>query len=268
MFIEHEGVKLFYEDVGQGSPALVFVHGWLMTHEVWGDQVRAFAPHTRVITPDLRGFGQSDKPPGEYTFKRFAADLHEMLNQLGVQRPILVGWSKGASIGLVYASLYPDELTGLALVGGGAKFISTGDYPYGLPAPIFDDLLQQFEADFEGSTRGFIEGMLPERPGAHPLKDDLLNLCRTAVPAVALNSLRNDAADDLRGLLPELRLPVLIACGERDTVCPVAGSVYMRDRLPDAQLQIFPGLGHAPFLTDPAAFNQHLGAFISRLRPA
>jgi pimeloyl-ACP methyl ester carboxylesterase len=193
MFVDRDSVRLFYDIQGQGEPALVFLHGWLMSHEVWRNQVAYFAQHSRVVTLDLRGFGQSDKPAGEYTFEVFADDLHFLLQHLGIRQPVLIGWSKGASIGLVYAAAHPDDLAALVLVGGGPKFIATDDFIHGLPADVFAGLLGQFEADFSASVQDFISAMLPEMAGENPLKAWLFDLSRQSVPVIALNSIRNDA---------------------------------------------------------------------------
>lgn len=263
-FLKHDGVKLFYTDEGRGTPPLLFVHGWLMSHAVWRAQIDFFRATHRVVTVDLRGFGQSDKPDAQYNFELFVDDLDFTIHTLELHKPVLIGWSKGVSIALVYAAAHPETLGGLVLVDGGAKFIATDDFPDGLPANVFTSLLAQFETDFDTSARGFIDAMLPETTD-EPLKQWLHNLTRQTTPAVALNSIVNDTKYDLRPLLPKIDVPTLILCGEQDTICPPGASRQMQASLPNAELHMFPGAGHAPFLTASEAFNTRLAAFLATL---
>ena len=73
--IVHQGIRLAYEDRGAGKPAFVFVHGWTCNHTFFAPQAAHFAQRHRVVSVDLRGHGESDKPQGPYPIAAYADDL-------------------------------------------------------------------------------------------------------------------------------------------------------------------------------------------------
>jgi len=261
MILNRDGVKLFYEDTGRGGRTLVFVHGLMMTGEVWKYQVPAFSKDFRVITMDLRGFGRSDKPEGAYTFEVFAEDIHAVIAKTGAVNPVFIGWSMGVSIGIVYASLYPEDLSKLVLVDGTPLFVATEDFPYGVPPEAAAQLVQVLQADFSVGARHFVEMMFPE-PDAGDLKEWVFGLTQKSPQKSALNCLASAGNRDLRPLLGGISFPTLVMCGGDDQVCIPEASRNISENLGSASFHIFPEKGHAPFLTDTPAFNRKVRAFV------
>ncbi len=263
MFLNRDGVQLFYDAQGEGEPTLLFVHGWAMSHEVWREQVAAFSPNHRVVCIDLRGFGQSGKPEGEYTFELFADDLDFVIRELGMEKPILVGWSMGVSIALVYVAAHPDRLSKLVLVDGTPVLIAREDFPDGAPEEAIQGLLGAIQADFAGGMRAFVDLVFPE-PDTDQLKNWVHSITQQTTPAIAVNSMNNSTGPDLRPLLKQITVPTLILYGELDQACSPAVNRYMHAQIANSEIHEFPGKGHAPFLTDAEAFNQRLGIFVSQ----
>ncbi len=262
MMLSRNGVKLHYELCGEGEQTLVFIHGWLTSGELWRYQVAEFQKDYRILTFDLRGFARSDTPDVEYTFALFADDLRWMLNELGITKPVLIGWSKGVSIAIVYASKHPDDVAGLVLIGGGPKFVNVEDFTHGITQDTFDEMVAEFEADYRASAHNFVEVCMPESDD-ETLKTWLHDMALLTPPWVALNSIRNDSREDLRPLLSKVLVQTLIVCGTEDTICPPASSEYMRDHMANASLHLFDGLGHSPYLTDVAGFNSLLRDYLA-----
>ena len=77
----HNGTKLAYEERGTGDPAFVFVHGWTCDRSFFAPQVDHFAQHHRVVSLDLRGHGESDKPQGEYPIAAYADDISYLIEE-------------------------------------------------------------------------------------------------------------------------------------------------------------------------------------------
>jgi pimeloyl-ACP methyl ester carboxylesterase len=102
-----DGVALVYDDVGRGSPPLLFVHGWACDHTYFEPQVAHFGRLHRTITVDLRGHGESDKPRQDYTMAGFADDLAWLCVQLEAKKPVVVGHSMGGTVALVLAAHHP-----------------------------------------------------------------------------------------------------------------------------------------------------------------
>ncbi|HWY24837.1 MAG TPA: alpha/beta fold hydrolase, partial [Nevskia sp.] len=92
------GVRLHYEEAGEGVP-LVLLHGIGASRQDWEFNVPALARRYRVITPDLRGFGLSERS-GNYSVATFANDIWQLLEQLEVERFHLIGHSMGGAVAL------------------------------------------------------------------------------------------------------------------------------------------------------------------------
>ena len=110
---------------GRHGPNLVLLHGLASTRKIWDLVAPLLAPYTSIITLDQRGHGDSDKPAVGYDFATISHDLHLALETLSVPRPIIVGHSWGGNVAVEFASAYPDEVAGIALIDGGLIQIST-----------------------------------------------------------------------------------------------------------------------------------------------
>jgi pimeloyl-ACP methyl ester carboxylesterase len=118
---EVNGVHLQVQDEGEGSP-VVLLHGWPDSHHLWRNQIPALtAAGHRVIAPDLRGFGESDKPEAieSYAVPHHLADVQALADTLGLERFALVGHDWGAAISWAFASLIPDRLERLVAISVG-----------------------------------------------------------------------------------------------------------------------------------------------------
>lgn len=262
MYLERDGVRLFYDVQGEGEPTILLVHGWGFSHEIWREQVEEFSKDHRVVTPDLRGYGRSDKPETEYTFELFADDLDYLIRSLDLEKPILVGWSMGASIALEYAATHPEQVSKLVLVDGTPVLVASEDFPYAGPPEALVGLSTAMEQDYSAGMRAFAELIFPE-PGTDQLKEWAYGLTQQTTPSIALNTIANSAAADLRPLLDRIKAPTLILHGELDQACTPAANQYMHSQIPDSRIHEFAGKGHAPFLTDTEAFNKQLRGFVS-----
>ena len=94
-------VTLSVEDEGSG-PAVVFIHGWSCSGRFFQRQLPYFARSHRVVIPDLRGHGRSEKTLSGHTLPQYAEDLRELFGSLSLERPVLVGWSMGAEVAWEY----------------------------------------------------------------------------------------------------------------------------------------------------------------------
>src|SRR2546428_11768419 len=110
-----DGVKIAYEERGTGSPAFVFVHGWTCTRSFFAPQAEAFAKRHRVVSVDLRGHGESDKPQGAYPISAYADDVAHLIGELKLGKVIAVGHSMGGVRGLQLAVAPPDRRAGNGL---------------------------------------------------------------------------------------------------------------------------------------------------------
>jgi pimeloyl-ACP methyl ester carboxylesterase len=120
-----DGVKIQLAIWEGNGKQILCVHGITANCRFWDCLASALAPHHRVIAIDLRGRGLSDKPPTGYSIEHHCKDILALMNDQGLQRPVLMGHSLGAFISLVFAAQYPQRVDRLILVDGGGKLSET-----------------------------------------------------------------------------------------------------------------------------------------------
>ena len=265
MILEKAGKKLYFEVQGKGEPTLLFVHGLMASSAVWREQLSCFAQRYRVVTFDLTGYGQSAKPDSiAYTSDVWFDDLDVLIEHLNLHKPILIGWSMGGAIGIGYAVTRPKALSKLVLVDTTPLLVAPPDvFEYATPPEAAEQLGEALLNNFSVGARGFIEMMFPEH-NSESLKDEIHAISQQTTAPIALESMGNLGYDDLRPMLDRIQVPTLILHGEADQCCLLGAGQFLADMIPNAQIHIFPGKGHAPFLTDALAFNERLAAFIKK----
>lgn len=269
-FIESTaGVNIYYEETGAGRP-LVFVHGWSMSGRVWRFQAEGLAGACRVITLDLRGHGRSGvSAAADFSMAALAGDVAALFERLDLEGAVLVGWSMGAQVALQAFAAVRKRLAALVLVGGTPRFTADADYPYGLAPVEAKGMGVRLKRDYEKTLGGFFRQMFAEdelsREQENRIAREIVMGGRLPEPGVAQQALETLAAADLRAVLPGIDLPVLLLHGDRDAICLPAASRYMAERLPRATLMIIKGVGHAPFLSRPAEFNDLLAEFVGEI---
>ena len=114
-YAEVDGVRLHYWIAGRGEPVLL-LHGYAETSRMWRPLIKELARTRTVIAPDLRGFGDSSKPPGGYTKATMAQDVHALMSSLGLRRSAVVGHDIGLMVAYAYAAQYPAEVDRIVLM--------------------------------------------------------------------------------------------------------------------------------------------------------
>jgi pimeloyl-ACP methyl ester carboxylesterase len=115
------GTSIYYECEGSGPP-LLMIHGLGSSGDDWAFQRGEFARHFSLILPDLRGSGRSDKPPGPYSIRQFAADLWALLDALGIASANILGFSLGGAVAQEMALAQPARVRKLALCNALANY--------------------------------------------------------------------------------------------------------------------------------------------------
>ncbi len=114
-FANVNGTRLHYLAAGTGDP-VVLLHGYAETSHMWLPLMAKLAATHTVIAPDLRGAGQSAKPPGGYTKAEMAKDIHALVQKLGFEKIRLVGHDIGLMVAYAYAAQYPNEVDRIVLM--------------------------------------------------------------------------------------------------------------------------------------------------------
>ncbi len=259
------GVTIQYESKGEGNP-LVFIHGWSMSGRVWRYQADALASSYRVITMDLRGHGDSSGQAAGYAFEDFAADTAELFEQLGLRNAVLIGWSMGVQVAIRAFKPIKDRLAALVFVGGTPKFTASDDYPCGLPPAETRSMAIRLRRNYVKTMGDFFHGMFAEgelsRDSYQHIVRDMVMGGKLPERETALKTLDTLVSSDLRPLLREIDVPVLLVHGSKDIITMPEASRYMTRYLPHATLKIIEGTGHAPFISRPEGFNALLHSFM------
>lgn len=109
------GIRQNYIDAGEGAP-VVLLHGFPETNFAWRFQIPVLGELYRIIAPDLRGYGETDKPATGYDKRNMARDLAALLDELGIDRIALVGHDRGARVATRFAKDYPERVDRLVVM--------------------------------------------------------------------------------------------------------------------------------------------------------
>ena len=250
-----------------GQPIL-FIHGFSQCWLAWSRQLDSgLASDYRLIAMDMRGHGKSEAPRTGYDdSKLWADDIATTIRELDLDRPILCGWSYGPIVILDYIRHYgEDAIGGVHFVSGITKLGS--DAALSVLAPEFLALVPDLlSSDAEQSVRG-LDSLLRMCFVSEPAVADLYLMLgwNVSVPPFVRQALFSRVFDN-DDLLRTLRSPVLISHGAEDAVVRRAVVEQHHALIPNAQVDVMPGVGHAPFWENAPDFNRKLGAFCQETR--
>jgi len=239
--------------ISGAGPDVVLLHGWALNGGVWRHMAGELARRHRVTVIDLPGHGRSSMPPGDYTLPRLAEAVAAALPG----RCRLVGWSLGGMVALQIALDTGPDIDRLVLVDSTPQFVANEAWPYGLEAAVLDGFAEQLKRDYRATIQRFLALQTLTAENARETLIALKEQMAEAPPpdpralAGGLAILRHAS---LASRLGDIRAPVTVIQGERDTLVPAAAARAMAERLPRADLHLIKSAGHAPFLSHPRAF--------------
>jgi len=273
--ISVRGVGLFYEEAGSGIP-LVLLHPWPTDHAMWMFQVPVFSEGYRVITPDSRGLGRSDKPKSGYSPTSLADDLEGLLDHLGIEKAFVVGLSLGGAVAMMFTLNHPDRVR--ASIWVGAPKLPLIDFMFkeksGRSRPLPDVYKEALKA---GGYTNFWNTVWKPNSG-YLLHSSFLStplgsyLCRYLFEeryprlnkdARSLIGLLDGMSEDK--VLRELRtvkVPVAMVSGTDDPTLP-----YIREHkkyCPQAEYYEIPKSGHVCTMDQAEEFNRIMARFLRK----
>lgn len=246
-----DGLRLHYLAQGFG-PAVVLIHGLGSCAEDWSLlQTPTLSQRYRVLMPDLRGHGRSDKPPGPYTIPQMADDIAGFLNALGTDSAHVIGLSLGGAVAQALAVRHPERVRSLVLVNTFAYLRPKGWAEWRTTVIRIGALLVNLALH----ARREAEELFP-RPGQAGLRRVAYQrLCANdpdAYRAAMMAAARYDGRRDLG----RIRAPTLVVAGSEDTVVPLRAKKELAAGIPGARLVVIPHSGHATPTDQPVRFNR------------
>ena len=254
---------LTYLEAGEpDGRALVLLHGFPLTADMWREQLAAPPHGWRVLAPDFAGFGGCDDHGGEsVSLDDYAGDVLTWLGRLGVQQIVLAGLSMGGYVALALARLAPERLNALVLAD--TKAPADSDEARAGRDRMLDTL-------GEHGTDGVAAEMLPKLLGAttRSSRPQLVAEVRSLIlpnppDGVRRGILRLRGRPDATAVLPRIGVPTLVLVGEEDEVTPPKDARALATAIPQATLETLPGAGHLSNLEAPSRFNAALHRFLA-----
>jgi pimeloyl-ACP methyl ester carboxylesterase len=235
------GISLAYERRGQGKP-LVLIHGYPLDHRIWEEVAARLEDAFDLILPDLRGFGESSTVSTAYTMYDMAADLAGLLDHLGIPRAALAGHSMGGYVALAFARLFPERVSGLALIS----------------SQVLADTPERREGRYAQAAQvaeqgaGVVSEMAQKLTPLKPLQPALAQLIGGQSVAGIVGALKAMAErEDSSPLLPTFSFPLVLVHGNADALIPVERAREVKAMLPTAHFVELAGGGHMPMLEAP-----------------
>jgi pimeloyl-ACP methyl ester carboxylesterase len=249
-YFDSAGVRIHYQDIGAGE-AVVLVHGFASTAEhnwVGTGWIATLSERYRVIAPDVRGHGLSDKPhaPRSYGYASMGADLTRLMDHLGIERAILIGYSMGASIAIALMLSHPERFR--AIVLGGIA------YDDGLEDKADRDAIAEaYRADDPATINSPVAKAY--RRFAESMPNDLKALA-------ALIDAERSPFDPAK--LAAVRMPVLIVVAANDNA--IGDPKPLAEMIPGARLVMLEGRDHMTAPGDPR-FKEAVIEFLGAAAP-
>ena len=261
------GVNLFYEVVGEGTP-LVFVHEFAGESQSWRPQVGFFSRRYRTLTFNARGYPPSDVPddPAAYSQDRAVDDIKGLLDHLKIPKAHVCGLSMGGYAALHFGLRYPERALSLTVAGCG--------YGSGADREQFkkdsEDMARRLEAEGMEKVAEFytrrptrVQFLRKDPKGWQEFHDRFAaQSARGHALTMRGVQLARPSVFDLEERLARLAVPTLIVTGDEDEPCLEPG-IFMKRKIPGAGLLVIPNSGHTINLEEPDAFNRALLEFLT-----
>ena len=275
-YVERDGVRVFYEVYGHGSPTVFLLPTWSIIHSRhWKMQIPYLARHFRVLTFDGRGNGRSDRPEGvaPYAEQEYAADALAVMDETDTEQAVLVSLSLGAQRALLLAANKPERVTAAAFI---SPSVSLGEP---LPSRIvhsFEDVLDTDEGWAKYNRyfwvrdyRGFLEFFFSQffiEPHSTKQIEDCVGWGLETPPETLVDTRLAIVMgeEETRALCKRLRCPVLVIQGTEDAITGASRGIELAATT-GGNLVLLEGSGHGPHARDPVKVNLLIREFVESL---
>ena len=253
-----DGVEIAFDVRGEGDTTLVFVHCWSCDRSYWREQLDAFADEYRVVSLDLAGHGVSGRDRETWTIAGYAGDVQAVVEELDLQRVILIGHSMGGPVSLEAARLLPDRAIGVACVDTLHNVEMKWD------SEFVEQTIARLEADFVGAyTEMMGQLFLPDSNGE--VADWVAQKGESVYAPMAIALARDFPNFDAAAAMAAVEVP--IRCVNANALPPMIPetAVAINQQYADFDAAIMDGVGHFLQLEQPTEFNVLLEEAIAEI---
>jgi pimeloyl-ACP methyl ester carboxylesterase len=235
VYVEVNDLHMYYETYGEGCP-VILLHSGLETCQMWAPVTSLFSESYQVFMPDTRGHGRTNNPSGEFSYALTAEDIAQFIHVLGLEKPLLVGYSDGGQTALQMAMTYPGLARGYMI---GAIFNST---------TVEWRQMMQGLLGFEGSGIVDFERVIQTNAEFVRSLEEKHDVFHEPGYWKSLLTQASQAWWEPPVYTPDdfakITDPVLFWCGDRDVFCPPEQSLEMYRMVNTAELAIIPNADH------------------------
>lgn len=253
--IEVNGIHLSVKEDGVGQD-MILIHGKGYSKENMDRLFQYYKDHCHVVSYDVRGHGESDKPP-VFTLEDDVADLAALIKKMKLVKPVVIGFSMGSYITLKTAEEHPDLLSRIVLIGtkGGGETSST-------------QKIEQNAAAAGMSRKEIAQQIIRKVFAPQVTMADIASFDAEISSPVKLTQVQKDAITkslqnfDLLSSAGNVHIPALVLTGEYDGINPPSEGKKVADALPEAKFEIIPNAGHIAFFENPDRVFELIDKFI------
>lgn len=256
-----DALDIGYDDIGTGTP-LLFVHAFPLNRTMWAPQVSALIERCRCVAVDLRGFGDSSVAP-PYSMEQYADDLAHLLDQLRIEKVVLVGCSMGGYVSFAFWRRHRHRVRALVLADTRAG--ADSEETLGRRRQLIQ------VARSEGAT-AVANLQIPSLVGktTREKQPDTFDAVHRMVAQASVEGIVGAleammVRPDSSPTLATIDVPTLVIVGEEDVPTPMREARYLAERIPGARLEVIAQAGHLSNMERPAAFNHLLTEFLGAL---
>ncbi|RZL63413.1 MAG: alpha/beta fold hydrolase [Variovorax sp.] len=259
-----DGVELAVRRTEGGRIPVFFLHGYSLSMDTW-EKVLPMFPARRytTIAYDLRGFGDSSKPPTGYTMAQHVKDLVGLMDRMNIRRAVLVGHSLGGAIGQEFATSHPERTLALVTSDAFARFT--------VAPPVTEPIRKRAESfGSMEQNRTLLEGAVPRyfdvrNQNSADIERFIGVTLKASTPALREQLLDAYAFPQIDiAKYKALTVPVLAATGAVDKVVPAENAILISDVVPDSEILLVPRAGHTPMWERPEAWARPVVDFLDR----
>lgn len=248
--VDINGISTRYRRVGSGGPCVLVLHGWGASIETMQSILDGLSGQLTAIAVDLPGFGETGLPPGPWGAADYAEWTRALMDELGLERPSVIGHSHGGRIAIHLAAHHPERIDKLILVDAAGIKPRRG-------LTYYRRVALAKTAKHAARWLGAPGRRLQQRVFARTASSDYANAGPLRPTFVKLVN------QDLTPMLPRIQASTLLIWGETDTATPVSDGQTMERLIPDAGLVVFPGAGHFSYLDQPRRFARVASHFLA-----
>lgn len=270
-FAEIGGVKIHYQEKGEGTP-LVLIHGYTSSVYSWKDVFLPLSEKYRVIVLDLKGFGFSEKPDGDYSRRAQAEIVFGLLEHLKIERAWIAGNSMGGETALNVALRHPEKVLGLILVDSAGVKIAGREAlaPWYLQIPVLGRVLTSLALTSDKIVRQGLEKSFYDDAKINDARVSFYYqpLKTRGGQLAAMRAREQFNLYPVENDLNKISVPALIIWGAEDQIIPLEAGKKINSEVKNSKLVTFEKCGHLPQEEMPEKTFDEMTNFIEQANPA